>query len=461
MKLIRRVTADRWWLPTTGIGLGALALRWYVVLAARPACPTAAAEPGCFLINGDVLYQFTQGRLIGSGHFFKNGLVHQATGRLVESAGDPPLFSLLLGLWSALGLDTVQWQRLGAGLVGAAGVVLIGATARRLGGDWAGWIAAAIAAVHPLLWVNDAMLMSESLYQPAVTAVMLMAVAYADRPTGRLALAVGLAVGAAALVRGEAVLLVGLLLAPLMGLARALPGRDRARHFLIAGVAVAAVMAPWVIYNNLRFAQFVTLTSAPGSVLMAGSCDSVWNGPKLGWWADCFTERGLWDDYEAAFPGISAAGAERAVYDESLVDAFNRRNAFEYIGDNLGRYPAVMLARIGRATDVFRVSDTLRSNWELEGRWRWPSTVGLGLYYALIIPAAAGAVILRKAGRRLTPLLAWWPMVMMTAAATFGLTRYRVPADIAMVVLTGIGLAAVSRRLRPGAAPAPAPEGAG
>lgn len=448
MSLIRRPAADRWWVPTAGIGLGALALRWYVVLVARPACPTEAAEPGCFLINGDVLYQFAQGGLIGSGHFFKNGLVYMATGRLVESAGDPPLFSLLLGLWSALGMDTVQWQRLGTGLVGAVGVVLIGLAARRLGGDRAGWIAAAIAAVHPLLWIGDAMLMSESLYQPAVAAVMLIAVAYADSPTGQRALAVGLAVGAAALVRGEAVLLVGLLLVPLIGLARTRPGRVRARHLLVAIAAAGAVMAPWVVYNNARFAQTVTLTSAAGSVLMAGSCDSVWSGPKLGWWADCFTERDLWADYEAAFPGISARGSARAVYDESVIDAFNRRNALDYIGDNLGRYPAVMLARVGRVFDVFRVGDTLRSNWELEGRWRWPSTVGLGLYYAQIIPAAAGAVILRRAGRRLTPMLAWWPMVIVTAAATFGLTRYRVPVDIAMVVLAGIGLAALSRPRR-------------
>ncbi len=444
-----RLLEDRWWLPTAGIALGALVVRWYVVLAARPTCSTrGGGEPGCFLINGDVLYRFTQGRLIGAGHFFKNGLEYQVTGRLVESAAHPPLFPLLLGLWSALGLDTVSWQRFGATFLGAAGVVLIAMVARRLGCDGAGWIAAAVAAVHPLLWISDAMLMSESLYQPAVAAIMLVAVAYADRPTGRLALVAGASVGAAALVRGEAVLLVGLLLVPLVGLARPLPGRDRARHLLVAGTGAAMVMAPWIVYNNARFARPVTLTSGMGSVLMAGSCDSVWDGPKLGWWADCFTERGLWDDYEAAFLGSTAAGPDRAVYDESLTDAFNRRHALDYIGDNIGRYPAVMLARIGRALEVFRVGDTLQANWAVEGRWRGPSTIGLGLYYALIVPAAAGAVVLRRAGRRLTPVLAWWPMVMATAAATFGLTRYRVPVDIAMIVLAGIGLAALRRPSR-------------
>ncbi len=432
---------QRWWTVTLGIGGVALLLRLYVVLLARPECDTPT-EVACFRANGDVLYQFLQGRLIAEGHFFKNGLEHLATGRLVDSAGDPPLFSLLLGAWSALGFDTVTWQRVLASLLGAATVVTIAVLGRRLAGDIAGWVAGALAAVHPLLWINDTMLMSESLYQPAVVAVIAVACAYAAAPSRRLAVATGVMIGIAALVRAEAALLGVVLLVPLMMLGRSLAVRERWRHLLVGGLASLAVVSPWLVYNNLRFEAPVTLTSASGSVLMAGSCDTAWSGPSMGYWANCFTELGLWDPFEAAFPEITNPDHSlRAVYDESLVDEFNRREALGYIGDNLDRYPLVMMARAGRVLEVFRVSDTLMWAWKIEGRWRGPSTVGLAMYYALLVPAAFGAWRLRRAGVRLTPFLAWWPLVIVTAALTFGLTRYRVPVDVAMILLASAGVA--------------------
>ena len=437
----------QWRLTMTGLALAALTVRWYVVLGARPTCGPDPAQTGCFRIWGDVLYHFTQGRLIAQGHFFKNGLEYWATGRLAESAGDPPLFALLLGAWSAVGFDTVAWQRVLACLLGAATTVLTAMLARRLGGDRAGWIAGAVAAVHPLLWINDVMLMSESLYQPAVVLVMTAAYAYAHKPGLARVAVLGALIAAAALVRGEAVLLGVYLLLPLVMLSRPLPPVERLRQVAVGTAAALAVVAPWIVYNNVRFAEPVTLTATTGAVLMAGSCDSVWGGPSFGSWADCFTERGLWAPFEAEFPDVTASGAERVVYDESTLDAFNRRHAFEYIGDNLGRYPLVMLARAGRTLELYRVGDTLHLNSTVEGRWGLPSKAGLGLYYLLLAPAAAGAWLLRRRGRPLTPLLAMWPAVLTATALTFGLTRYRVPIDIAMVVLASVALAAWAEML--------------
>ena len=87
-------------------------------------------------------------------------------------------------------------------------------------------------------------------------------------------------------------------------------------------------------------------------------------------------------------------------------------------------------------------------NYRVEGRWEEPSTVGLGVYYALVPFTIVGALLLRRRGQRLTPLLAMWPMVMVASAATFGLTRYRVPIDVAMIVLASIALSWVLHRLR-------------
>ena len=443
-----RLINDRWWRITAVAAFAGLALRLYVVLIARPSCSPDPAETGCFRINGDVLYHFTQGRLIGDGHFFKSGIEYDASGRLMESAGDPPLFALMLGLWSALGFDTLTWQRFLVSFVGATTVVLVAVLARRLGGDRAGWIAGALAAAHPLLWINDAMLMSEALYQPAVTVVMLAAVAYTARPMRAKAATVGAALAVAALVRAEAAVLVVVLLVPLCMLARSLLVGERCRHLMIGGASALLVVAPWITYNNLRFEDPVTLTAGSGAVLMAGSCDTAWSGPRMGSWWDCFSERDLWDEYETEFPGVMDTPPEaRTIYDESLIDSFNRRYAFDYIGDNVSRLPAVMLARVGRALSVFRVGNTLENDTGLEGRWTRPSQVGLVLYYLLLIPASVGAYRMRGAGQRLTPMLSWWPMVMVTAALTFSLTRYRVPVDIAMIVLAAVaGGTAYQRR---------------
>ena len=182
---------------------------------------------------------------------------------------------------------------------------------------------------------------------------------------------------------------------------------------------------------------------------MAGSCDEAWSGTSMGFWVDCFTARGLWEDFEATFPGIIGEGTDRVVYDESVIDTYNREKALDYIGDNLSRYPRVALARVGRALELFRVGETLRWNWELERRWRAPSILGLVFYYALLAPAAAGAWQMKRRGRRLTPLLAMWLLVTVSAALTFGLTRYRIPVDLAMIVLTGVAGASLIERLRP------------
>lgn len=447
MRFLRRVAADRWWQATGAISLVALLLRLYVILIAKPVCDAPGEPLGCFQVWGDVLYHYSQAQLIADGHFFKNGVEHLVSGRLVDSAGDPPMFALLLGAWSALGFDTLTSQRVLTCLLGAVTTVLIACLARRLGGDLAGWTAGALAALHPLLWINDAMLMSESLYQPAIVVVMLAAYAYAGSPRRSLIAMLGALIGLAALVRGEAMVLGLFLLVPLVWMTGSLMRAERLRHVMLGAVAALGVLAPWVVYNNIRFAEPVTLTNSTGAVLIAGSCDTAWSGPTMGYWWDCFKERGLYSQFNEEFPNATSQGEDRIVYDESVIDAFSREHALEYISDNLARYPAVMLARAGRTLEVFRVGDTLDWTSTLEGRWRRPSQAGLAMYYLLAVPAVAGALIMRRRDQRLLPLLAMWPTVLTATMLTFGLTRYRVPIDIAMIVLASVALAVYGERL--------------
>lgn len=424
------------------IGIAGLLLRLWVVLVYRPTC--AVAAPDCYAVGGDARYIQEQANLLADGKFFINPFLYGFDGTVVDSSGDAPLYTVFLSVFSFLGFETVAWHRVVSTLCGLALVVLIGLLARRLAGDVAGYVAAAVAAVHPLLWLSDTLLLSEALYQPLIVVVLWAAYDWIDRPDRRRAVLLGVALGFAALTRAESVTLLAFLVVPLVWWGtKQLTNRDRLiATATIWGVAFA-VFAPWVAWNNTRFDHPVTFTSSTGSVLMAGACDSVWSGPGMGYWADCFGERGLVDEYTRKFPGADQpAGPTHVVYDESELDVFNREKALDYTLDNLDRFPQVALARMGRTMEAFRVGHTLKANWAVEGRWQSPSTIGLVLYYVLVPFAIAGAVLLHRAGTRLAPLLSMWPMVLFTSALTFALTRYRVPIDIAMIVLAA---AAASR----------------
>src|SRR3954451_18740906 len=121
----------------------------------------------------------------------------------VPTTEKPPLYPALLALPSWVGLDSYAAHRVVSCLLGAAAVVLIGLLGRRVGGARVGLVAAALAAMYPALWMLDGSLRSESLSLPLVTLVLLLAYRLADAPSWRRAALLGVAIGLAALTRGE------------------------------------------------------------------------------------------------------------------------------------------------------------------------------------------------------------------------------------------------------------------
>src|SRR5207253_3293671 len=82
------------------------------------------------------------------------------------------------------------------------------------------------------------------------------------------------------------------------------------------------------------------------------------------------------------------------------------------------------------------------------GRPREAETVGLIMYYALLPFAVVGAILLRRRSVSILPLLALVALVVITVAVTFGQTRYRVPAEVTLVLFASVALDAVSTRGR-------------
>lgn len=443
--------------PTiVGIAVAGWVLRLWAILVYRPTCDTGAAD--CYTVAGDAFYHHGQANLLADHGRYLNPLIHLATeqrtgvGELIDSAGDPPLFAAYLAAWSKAGFDGVTDHRVAASVWGFALVLAIGLFTRRLAGNVAGVVAAVIAALHPLMWINDIMLLSEGMYQPFVVLMFWAAYEWIREPTRRNVAILGVAIALATMIRAEAISLYAFMVLPLIWWGatalETLDTRERVRQTVVCGLAGLAVMSPWLVYNNVRFEKPVTISAVTGTVLMGGACDGAWDGPSLGYWVNCFDEE-LIAELEADLPGSWPEDeADRVYYDESVVDEWNREQALEYYLDNWTRFPKVALARIGRSLELYRVSHTLQMQYRVEGRWEEPSTVGLGVYYTLVPFSVIGALLLRRRGVRLTPLLSMWPMIMLASATTFGLTRYRVPIDIAMIVLASVALSWIVHRLR-------------
>jgi hypothetical protein len=191
------------------------------------------------------------------------------------------------------------------------------------------------------------------------------------------------------------------------------------------------IIGPWLVFNLTRFEETTTLTTGTGSALSAASCDEVWYGSLIGYYANCF--QGPWPD-----PDL----------DESQRDLEPRKQAVRYTEDHLKRLPLVVAARVGRLWGVFKPGQTTMLDWWIEGRGRAPSWIGLFAYYALWPFAIFGLVVMRRRRIPIFPLIAIAVIATFAAAITFGVTRYRAPAEVALVLAAAVGLAALWTRWR-------------
>jgi hypothetical protein len=66
----------------------------------------------------------------------------------------------------------------------------------------------------------------------------------------------------------------------------------------------------------------------------------------------------------------------------------------------------------------------------------------LFVYYVLVPFAVIGLVAMRRRRTPIWPVLALFVIATFAAATTFGVTRYRAPAEIGLVLAAAIGVAA-------------------
>jgi dolichyl-phosphate-mannose-protein mannosyltransferase len=401
---------------------GALALRvLYTVLVAQD-----------IPVIGDALTYHLLGGKIADGHGFERAPHPQLApfdawipGR--PTAEHPPLFPLLVGAITKAGATSYLAQKLVLCGVGTATVAVIGLAGRELAGATVGLVAAGIAALYPFLWVVDGSLMSETLYGLLIAATMWLAVRFWRRPSVGLAAGIGALGALAALTRGEALLLVPLLMLPLAFHGGA-TWRGRAALAAVGVGAFVLVLSPWTIRNLTVFEQPVLVSTNGSAVFVGANCAPVYHGEFIGLWNfDCY--------------GNAPGG------DESEEALAYRDRGFDYAREHAGRLPLVMGVRLLRVWDFFRPGQ--QAIYEtLEGRSETASRIGLAVYYPLLLMAAAGALLLRRRRAPLWPLLAFPVMVSTTAVAIYGVTRFRFAAEPALCVLAAVAVAAAASTMK-------------
>jgi 4-amino-4-deoxy-L-arabinose transferase-like glycosyltransferase len=344
----------------------------------------------------------------------------------VPTAEHPPLHIVVLAFVDLLGGGSTTVQRCVMGVIGTGTVVALGVLGRTVAGARAGLIAAALAAVYPLLWVIDGAIMSETEYVLLVTLVLLAAYAYLRAPTvGRGAL-LGALIALAALTRGEALGFMVVLVVPLV--LRAWRGWGaRLRAAAVVGLAFCAVLAPWTIRNALTFEHVVLISTNGDNVFVGANCERSYYGDLVGSWAfSCFGRRA---------PG-----------DESEYSRVWRRRGLDYARDHAGRIPVVVAARLGRQFDVYRPRQGvyLASGEGRDHRVQW---LGVYMFWAMLPLGAAGALVLRRRGQPLLILGAPFFLIVIMGALVYGSTRFRVAFEPALVVLAAVALDALWARV--------------
>ncbi|HKA93934.1 MAG TPA: glycosyltransferase family 39 protein [Acidimicrobiia bacterium] len=421
----------RFWRILLLIALAALALRVAYVAFAKTNQP----------IHGDQLFYNAEANRLGRGDGFLEPFDPQAVarGEIKEgtdpAADHPPLTVIVLAPVSFVTTQALIPQRLTMAVLGTGVVVVIGLLARRLAGDRAGWIAAGIAAVYPNLWVNDGLIMSETLATLLVALALLYAYRLMREPKLSTAFLVGALCGLSAMTRAELVLMIPLLAVPAALVARSVAVGQRWKLAGAGVVAAAVLIAPWVIYNMVRFKEPTYLSTNDGIALLGSNCDSVYFGDGIGL-----------TDLKCLGPNPRG--------DQSVDSKIYRDRAFDYIREHKKRAVLVSVARVGRTWSVYRPWDMVSFN-KGEGREGWVTILGLIAFYPLLVAAVAGWVVMRRRGRRSWPLLVPALIVTVASAVTYGQTRFRAPAEPSLVVLAAVAVAAVvshdwpARRKRP------------
>ena len=356
----------------------------------------------------------------------------------------PPGFPVLLAGFRLLGLESVAEQRVALAVLHAAAAVGVVLLARRWFRPTGALAVGAVAAVHPALVQPGTAMLAESLFAALVVGVLLAAVRLHEIPTVGRAVTLGLLGGAATLVRSEGLVLAVLLCIPAVLAA----GQARRRVRVTGAVLVGVLLLPgaWAVRNLATFEEPVLLSNNVASVLAGANCDQTYGGDLVGFWL-------ISDECFAGFRDEQLRTA-----DESEVAGALRDDGLRYLRDHLDEVPAVAAVRVLRTFQLWEPEQQARLA-TFEGRKLLTERLGGWLAWATYGLAAVGTVACWQARRRVALWFLGVPvaLVVVVAAATYGNPRFRIAAEVPLLLLAAFGMQRVTEPLRAGQRRASAP----
>jgi hypothetical protein len=349
----------------------------------------------------------------------------------VPSAYTQPLYAwFLAGLYWPLDRS---WVVVGLAQIGLAAVtaLLVLAIGRHLASVRIGVIAALVTTLHPYLVWHDVHVNREIVDGVLLAALVLLVLLAHDRRSTWLAVAAG-GVAGLAILSNARLLLLPLVVAPFAAW-RVRPGARAVAVGLLAVVATAAVVAPWVARNRavIGCATITTDTRALWKANNPATHDVLARG---GWIDDVPDLPGVppWPE-KAASISVEAAKA----VDECAQSAFYRDEVFDFWRKHPGEKARLAVQAAGMLwSPVLSVEADDAGQQGLADVLQ--RTVEPAYVLALYLLAFWGAWM---APRRFVVLAATLLAYNTLAAVVFaGTVRYRVPWDFLLALLAAFAL---------------------
>jgi len=304
--------------------------------------------------------------------------------------------------------------------IGSVSVFAMACLGRLVGGMRTGLLAAGATAVYVNVWVNDGLVMAETLTFLLVVLITISVLRSFAGPSPRRFACIGFLCALAALTRAELVVL-----APLIALLATVELRRRDRGETVVNIVAliamfCAVVSPWVIWNQIRFEGQAFLSTNDGLTLAGANCDRTYFEDIGGW--------DIWCAYEVPVPDEA---------DPAEASAIMRTAGLDYWRENLDRYPRVAVARLARIFSFGHLGSSAHSA-TAEGRPIWLTHIGTLQYWSMIPLATVGFRRRTTSSLRFV-LLGTVPLVVVIALVANAYVRFRVPSEVGLVVLASLG----------------------
>jgi hypothetical protein len=197
----------------------------------------------------------------------------------------------------------------------------------------------------------------------------------------------------------------------------------------VAALACAVVLWPWLIRNWVTFGSPVLSTNA-GGLVYGANCAAAYHRPLIGAWA--------------CYPPLRASRRLNGVQLASRLTSAGLR----YARRHSGRVPAVMGVRLLRTWGAWSPWRSASLEAVVDDADLVVERAGVFVFYLVAALAVVAAPALRRWRQPVAILAVPLVLVSVVSVLGYGTSRFRVAADVALVVLAGVTLARERPRVR-------------